>query len=165
MRARLRVCAEPGCGRVQAGARCPDHQAQRNRWLSSTTPTKRSQDRDRHRRAAVVARHRRRFGDWCPGFEVPAHASSDLTADHVHELQAGGRWDGRLQVLCRACNSRKGTRTTAAMRREVERSCEGVGGGPAAARRGLARGRALDGAEGSRRPVRGRPKADDERSG
>jgi hypothetical protein len=44
-------------------------------------------------------------GDWCPGWERrPAHPSADLTADHVPEVAAGGRPDGRLVVRCRSCN-------------------------------------------------------------
>jgi hypothetical protein len=45
-------------------------------------------------------------GDWCPGWERrPAHPSADLTADHVKEVAAGGRPDGRLVVRCRSCNA------------------------------------------------------------
>jgi hypothetical protein len=46
------------------------------------------------------------LSDWCPGGErQPAHPSADLTADHVREVAAGGRPDGRLVVRCRVCNS------------------------------------------------------------
>jgi hypothetical protein len=45
-------------------------------------------------------------GDWCPGWErQPAHLSADLTADHVKEVAAGGKPDGRLVVRCRSCNA------------------------------------------------------------
>jgi 5-methylcytosine-specific restriction endonuclease McrA len=35
-------------------------------------------------------------------------ATSDLTADHVTPLAAGGHPLGQLRVLCRSCNSRRG---------------------------------------------------------
>ena len=35
----------------------------------------------------------------------PAHPSADLTADHVREVAAGGRPDGRLVVRCRSRNA------------------------------------------------------------
>jgi hypothetical protein len=45
-------------------------------------------------------------GDWCPGWErQPAHLSADLTADHVREVAAGGKPDGKLVVRCRSCNA------------------------------------------------------------
>lgn len=49
-------------------------------------------------KAAWIATH----GYWCPGYEVPAHPSQDLTVDHVTN-----RNDSVLSVLCRSCNSRK----------------------------------------------------------
>ena len=92
---------------MQPGPRCPGHQAQVERHQHRTTPTKVYFDRDRKRRKAAVDEHRRQHGNWCPGWRVPAHDAIDLTADHKVELQEGGRWDGELAVLCRACNSRK----------------------------------------------------------
>lgn len=47
-------------------------------------------------------------GYWCPGYGVPAHESHDLTADHVVPVGLGGDPLGEVQVLCRACNSRRG---------------------------------------------------------
>nr|WP_241896032.1 MULTISPECIES: HNH endonuclease [Rhodococcus] len=46
-------------------------------------------------------------GDWCPGYLRAPHSSSDLTADHIVDIQHGGSPTGPLQVLCRSCNSRK----------------------------------------------------------
>jgi 5-methylcytosine-specific restriction protein A len=55
-----------------------------------------------------VAKHRSDYGDWCPGFNVAAHTSADLTADHIVPKAAGGTdQPGNIQVLCRPCNSRK----------------------------------------------------------
>lgn len=61
---------------------------------------------EKQRMAAAVYAHRRVHGDWCPGFRVPAHASADLTADHVVNRNRGGI-GGPLRVLCRACNARR----------------------------------------------------------
>ncbi|WP_207974577.1 HNH endonuclease [Parafrankia sp. BMG5.11] len=57
--------------------------------------------------------HVARNGEWCPGWgDRAAHVAlrSDLTADHVTPVAAGGREDGPLTVRCRACNSAKGAR-------------------------------------------------------
>ncbi|GAA2137821.1 HNH endonuclease signature motif containing protein [Kitasatospora kazusensis] len=61
--------------------------------------------------AAVVAKHRTQYGSWCPGWGVAAHASTDLTADHVVPKSAGGSDEtANLAVLCRSCNARKHNR-------------------------------------------------------
>lgn len=65
------------------------------------------------RRAAVVAAHRARFGEWCPGWGVPPHsvvAPNVLSADHVVAVGAGGAESGLLSVMCVICNARKGMR-------------------------------------------------------
>lgn len=164
MRARLRVCTEPGCPEMQAGSRCRQHQADRDRRQRLTVPTKVFAGRDRVRRRAAVTAHRDRHGDWCPGFERDPHPSTDLSADHRVEMQAGGAWDGELDVLCRSCNSRKAKRTQDALREAVKtrtgvrngaRPALGVGGAPRARRGRTPRGRALKGAEGPRRPAGG----------
>lgn len=57
---------------------------------------------------SVVAEHRARHGDWCPGWQVAPHTASDLTADHVVPLARGGTNErSNLTVLCRGCNARK----------------------------------------------------------
>ena len=52
-------------------------------------------------------------GNWCPGYQRPAHPASDLTVDHVVPLAAGGApFDiANTAVLCRSCNSTKGAST------------------------------------------------------
>ena len=103
---------------MQAGPRCRKHQAARDRYQRRTVPTKIHGDRDRKRRKAAVDAHRERFGNWCPGFgRPPHHAATDLTADHIHEMQDGGAPDGPLTVLCRSCNSRKAQATQTRLRR------------------------------------------------
>ncbi|WP_415923438.1 HNH endonuclease [Streptomyces sp. WI03-4A] len=56
----------------------------------------------------VLAEHRASYGDLCPGWGVPSHASADLTVDHVVPLaKGGGHEPSNLRVLCRGCNARK----------------------------------------------------------
>jgi 5-methylcytosine-specific restriction protein A len=64
---------------------------------------------ERIRRAGVVREHRAHHGDWCPGYGVPPHQAADLTADDLVPVAASGRPSAVLVVLCRSCNSRKGT--------------------------------------------------------
>lgn len=59
---------------------------------------------------AVLARHRRLHGDMCPGWQRPAHPATDLTVDHWIPKAKGGTDDPEnLTVLCRSCNSAKGS--------------------------------------------------------
>jgi 5-methylcytosine-specific restriction protein A len=60
----------------------------------------------RRLRAQVLAQWRAEYGNWCPGYNVPAHAASDLTVDHV----AAGSLEAGVAVLCRRCNGSKGNR-------------------------------------------------------
>lgn len=62
---------------------------------------------ERVRRAEAVDRWRAEHGDWCPGWRRPAHPATDLTADHVVAVGAGGSEQGSLAVLCRRCNGTK----------------------------------------------------------
>lgn len=95
------------CGRLSDQARCPEHRRERERERTQR-PTNLTRDTaERKRRAAAVSQHRQEFGNWCPGWKIPAHASTDLTADHVVSVAAGGDPSGELQVLCRVCNGRK----------------------------------------------------------
>lgn len=60
---------------------------------------------ERRRRSDHVRAHVEQYGWVCPGWRRDAHASTDLTADHVIPQAAGGRVGGSLRVLCRSCNS------------------------------------------------------------
>ncbi|MGA5819719.1 HNH endonuclease [Kitasatospora sp. NPDC094028] len=58
---------------------------------------------------AAVTQHQTVYGNWCPGWNAPAHQSTDLTADHVVPLARGGSSTAEnVRVLCRSCNGRKG---------------------------------------------------------
>lgn len=58
----------------------------------------------------IIDAHVAAHGPTCPGWHRPAHrvAPADLTTDHLDPLQHG-RDTGRYAVLCRPCNSAKGT--------------------------------------------------------
>jgi 5-methylcytosine-specific restriction enzyme A len=101
----LRSCLD--CGTMVRGKpRCLDCTAKRERAKRARRPDLHNDARERERRRRVVADHRSLLGDWCPGWSrQPAHPSADLTADHVKEVAAGGRPDGRLVVRCRSCNA------------------------------------------------------------
>jgi 5-methylcytosine-specific restriction enzyme A len=106
-----RACIEC-CSPVPEGGRCPNPACPRSR----RRPASRGPDRshaERARRKKVVEAWRRQHGDVCPGFGVPAHTLEPgdyLTADHVVPTSLGGDPAGPLQVLCAACNVRKGGR-------------------------------------------------------
>jgi 5-methylcytosine-specific restriction protein A len=101
----LRSCLD--CSTMVRGkSRCVDCQRARERAKRERRPDLHADAQERERRRRVVADHRAIVGDWCPGWERrPAHPSADLTADHVREVAAGGRPDGRLVVRCRSCNA------------------------------------------------------------
>lgn len=90
------------CGVRTLATRCPAHQRKPVTY------------RERQRRGVAVRRHRAEHGEWCPGWDVPAHPvvpPNLLTADHWDAVAGGGAEDGELEVLCRECNSRKGARS------------------------------------------------------
>ena len=98
----MRVCAEPGCPvLIPKAGRCQKHRRE--------SPTYLQRDWDeRKRREALVAAHRAKHGDWCPGWPTTGHEphpSDDLTAAHVVAVNNGGI-DGETRVLCRSENSR-----------------------------------------------------------
>ena len=101
----LRRCLD--CPRsVRGRSRCVDCERDYQRAKRARRPDLYADAAERRRRARVVADHRAIVGDWCPGWVgQPAHQSADLTADHVREVAAGGRPDGKLVVRCRSCNA------------------------------------------------------------
>lgn len=106
------VCAEPGCPDwAERNGRCLDHDRARSRRQARTVPTKVARTHAvQLRRAQAVRRHRAEHGDWCPGWGVPPHESTDLTADDPVAIANGGDPMQPLRILCRSCNSRKGNR-------------------------------------------------------
>lgn len=110
MRRARQPCARPGCPdpAVRLG-RCSTHASHQDQYYRATTPTKRARRTNdvRRHRANAVAAHRARQGDWCPGYGVAGHASTDLTADDPTPIAKGGNPHQPLVVLCRACNGRK----------------------------------------------------------
>lgn len=111
-RAKLRVCAVPGCPSMQAAPRCPAHRRERDAHQRATVPTKTTRTHtERLRRTAVVDTWRTQHGNWCPGYGVSPHRADRLTADHITPISRGGAPDGPLAVLCISCNARKGART------------------------------------------------------
>lgn len=101
----LRPCLD--CGTLTRQSRCPTHQRATAAAKRATRPRLPGETA---RRAATVAQWRATYGDWCPGWQRPGHHASDLTADHVQAVAAGGLETGALSVLCRACNGTKGAR-------------------------------------------------------
>lgn len=107
---RNRPCLD--CGRLTRNpSRCDEHQAawQARQDQLRGSATQRGYDSQWQRTAkAAVAAHRAAHGDWCPGHGVPAHQSSDLTADHIVPKARGGSDSAEnVAVLCRSCNARK----------------------------------------------------------
>jgi 5-methylcytosine-specific restriction enzyme A len=97
------------CGQLTSKSRCPACARVQERQRAQR-PTNLTRDTaERRRRAAAVAAHRAQFGDLCPGWgRQGPHPSTDLTADHVVAVAAGGDPHGELEVRCRSCNGRKG---------------------------------------------------------
>ena len=62
---------------------------------------------ERKRRADAVTAWIAQHGPVCPGFKVPPHPSTRLSADHVIPRSLGGE-TGPLTVLCVGCNARRG---------------------------------------------------------
>ncbi len=99
----LRPCLT--CGRLANGTRCDEHKRLVLRDKRTRRP--RASYAEEQRRAAVVRAWRAERGDVCPGWQRDEHAATDLTADHVVGVGAGGSEAGPLSVLCRACNGAK----------------------------------------------------------
>jgi 5-methylcytosine-specific restriction protein A len=104
---RVKLCTVCGVVTSRAGSRCTDHARQSNRSRHNALYSTRAWQR---LSARVLRAWRGEHGDWCPGYQRPAHAAADLTVDHITPLAAGGApFDiGNTAVLCRSCNSTKG---------------------------------------------------------
>ena len=103
----MKLCTVCGLLTSRAGSRCAAHARQSNRSRHNALYSTRAWQR---LSARVLRAWRGQHGDWCPGYGRDPHPASDLTADHVVPLAAGGAPldRGNLAVLCRSCNSTKG---------------------------------------------------------
>lgn len=114
---RKRPCLR--CGRLTMNpSRCDVHQTewlqarQRQRDAERGSASQRGYDSKYRRiRAQVLKGWRAQHGDRCPGWQVPEHAATDLTVDHIVTLVEGGTHRREnLRILCRSCNSRRGSK-------------------------------------------------------
>jgi 5-methylcytosine-specific restriction protein A len=103
----VKLCTVCGVITSRAGSRCTEHARQSNSSRHNALYSTRAWQR---LSARVLRAWRGEHGNWCPGYERPAHPARDLTVDHVVPLAAGGApFDiGNTAVLCRSCNSTKG---------------------------------------------------------
>jgi 5-methylcytosine-specific restriction protein A len=106
----VKLCTVCGVVTSRAGSRCNDHARQSNRSRHNALYSTRAWQR---LSARVLRAWRGERGNWCPGYQRPAHRASDLTVDHIVPLAAGGApFDiANTSVLCRPCNSTKGAWT------------------------------------------------------
>ncbi|MGK2852252.1 MAG: HNH endonuclease [Candidatus Limnocylindrales bacterium] len=106
----MKLCTVCGVVTSGAGSRCTDHARASNRSRHNALYSTRAWQR---LSARVLRAWRGEHGNWCPGYQRPAHPASDLTVDHVVPLAAGGApFDiANTAVLCRSCNSTKGAST------------------------------------------------------
>lgn len=104
----LKQCLD--CGRLSYKPRCGNcMRAHEKAYKKTARPA--YDYKERKRREAAVAAHRKDWGEVCFGWRRKPHPTSPdnpLTADHVKSVAAGGLESGELSVLCRSCNSAKG---------------------------------------------------------
>lgn len=103
----MKLCTVCGVVTSRSGSRCLIHARLSTRSRHNALYDTRAWQR---LSARVIARHRDQYGNHCPGYGRDPHPASDLTADHIVPLAAGGApLDiGNLAELCRSCNSTKG---------------------------------------------------------
>ena len=103
----MKLCTVCGVVTSGAGSRCTEHARLSNRSRHNALYSTRAWQ---HLSARVLRAWRGEHGNWCPGYQRPAHPAADLSVDHVVPLAAGGApFDiGNCAVLCRSCNSTKG---------------------------------------------------------
>jgi 5-methylcytosine-specific restriction protein A len=84
---RVKLCRVCGVITSRAGARCTAHARQSNRSRHNDLYSTRAWQR---LSARVLRTWRCEHGNWCPGYQRPAHPAADLSVDHVVPLTAGG---------------------------------------------------------------------------
>lgn len=122
----MKLCSVCGVVTSRTGSRCSQHARQSNRTRHNALYSTRAWQR---LSARVLRAWRGQHGNWCPGYQRPAHPASDLTVDHIVPLAAGGAPLDytNCAVLCRSCNSTKGATEPADIASAGE-SAEGRGG-------------------------------------
>jgi 5-methylcytosine-specific restriction enzyme A len=85
--------------------RCDDCRRQLNR---TKYRRRRRTAAERRRRRSLIAEHVRVHGWTCPGWNRPAHPSTDPTADHLTPQARGGAPESAIRVLWRSCNAARG---------------------------------------------------------
>ena len=102
----MKLCTVCGVVTSRAGSRCTEHARQSNRSRHNALYSTRAWQR---LSARVLRAWRGVHGNWCPGYQRPAHPLGGLTVDHVIPLAAGeAPFDiDNCAVLCRSCNSTK----------------------------------------------------------
>lgn len=101
------------CGLLVEGNRCEACSRARSRTTTRAKRERRPYTRaEQTRRAATVRDWIAEHGPLCPGWRRLAHYvdASQLTADHPHAVAAGGHETQAHAVLCRGCNSAKGSK-------------------------------------------------------
>ena len=95
----MKLCTACGVLTSRPGSRCTEHARQSNRSRHNALYGTRAWQR---LSARVLRAWRGEHGNWCPGYQRDAHPASDLTADHVVPVAAGGApLDiGNCAVLC-----------------------------------------------------------------
>lgn len=102
-----KIC--PGC-RLPVRGQCPRcDQGGRRRVVAGPRSRQGYTRRERIRRADAVRAHVEQHGWVCPGWQRDPHPAENLTADHIVPTGLGGEQSGELRVLCRSCNSARGS--------------------------------------------------------
>lgn len=104
-----RACLDCGTLIPATANRCPEHT--RAKAASYHKPMY-DTPRWRRLRRTLIARHLRRFGYLCPGWQVPPHLAPRLSVDHIVPVPLGGAMydEANLQIACTDCNASKGSR-------------------------------------------------------
>lgn len=105
----LKRCLQPGCPTLTPRTRCPTHERVQQRAKDAKRPQRRTHQAITTN-AQLVQAWVDEHGWWCPGLaDGPGahanHPSTDLVADHVVPVAAGGAEDGAKRVICRPGNS------------------------------------------------------------
>lgn len=100
------------CGRLSSHSRCRPHRSR----ISARHSRAYSDPEYKRNRKILISRHVAMHGWVCPGAEDldhEAHPCTDLTADHIIQIAAGGGHElSNLRPLCASANKARNTRPT-----------------------------------------------------